>query len=179
MYHNYYAHKYEQFLLPCAQSGRPVCLAEIGILRGTGLAIWCDLFPNGKIIGLDIDLSHIHDNMERLRNLGAFSKTVPLFYEFDQFVDNSKLLGRILGDDRLDICIDDGCHQDEAIITTLEMILPHMADSFVYFIEDHFTIHEKIRARYPQYEIDNHGKLTVIWKQWPHGIAPRRLPYIS
>jgi hypothetical protein len=32
-------------------------IAEVGILKGTGLAVWCDLFPKAIVLGLDIDLS--------------------------------------------------------------------------------------------------------------------------
>src|SRR5690606_19043130 len=29
-----------------------IVIVELGILRGVGLAVWCDLFPNARVIGL-------------------------------------------------------------------------------------------------------------------------------
>ncbi len=58
--HNY-GRYYEHALRPFV--GREdVTLVELGILTGIGLAVWTDLFPHGRIIGLDIDLSHFAQN---------------------------------------------------------------------------------------------------------------------
>jgi len=69
-----YAKKYSDYLMPYVQRGSSVVLAEFGILKGTGIAIWCDLFENARILGLDIDLGHINRNMDNLKSIGAFKK---------------------------------------------------------------------------------------------------------
>ena len=37
-------------------------ILEIGILEGTGLAVWAETFPNSNIYGADIDLSNFESN---------------------------------------------------------------------------------------------------------------------
>lgn len=82
MFHHGYGMTYARYLaLFVGQSGLTV--AEFGILKGTGLAIWCDLFPNARVIGFDIDLSHFLDNRTSLERRGAFQKNAPEVYEFD------------------------------------------------------------------------------------------------
>ena len=56
--HQGYAKIYAKHLRPFIQREKPVVLVEVGILRGTGVAIWSELFPNGRILGLDIDLGN-------------------------------------------------------------------------------------------------------------------------
>ena len=63
--HNY-APVYSKFLKKYIN--KEIILCEIGVLKGTGIAIWTDLFNKGKIIGLDIDLSHFYENENNLRN---------------------------------------------------------------------------------------------------------------
>lgn len=157
-----YAKIYAAYLLPFIRNSDPVVLAEIGILRGTGLAIWSDLFEGGRIIGLDIDLSHIKNNMENLRERGAFKDDNMEIHEFDQYGQNTTYLKRILKGDEVHICIDDGLHKNDAIISAMKSIKPFLADHFVYFIEDNRYVHEEISRLYPEFRVENFGEMTVI-----------------
>ncbi|MCM8819792.1 MAG: hypothetical protein NC925_03245 [Candidatus Omnitrophica bacterium] len=157
-----YAEIYSKYLQPFIQRQKHIVLIEVGVLMGTGVAIWSDLFPKSRIIGLDIDLNHIKQNMNRLKRKGAFKNNNLELYEFDQFEDNQNLLGQILKKDKIDIFIDDGCHFDEAILNTINSVKPYLADEFVYFIEDNATIHKIIKRLYPQFNVENFGKITVI-----------------
>ncbi|MDE0309038.1 MAG: glycosyltransferase family 25 protein [Acidiferrobacterales bacterium] len=75
MLHHGYAVHYAEFLKPYVKDrDRRFVICEFGILKGTGLAIWCDLFPNARCIGFDVDLSNIEKNMDDLLQRGAFSK---------------------------------------------------------------------------------------------------------
>ena len=159
-FHHGYSPIYARYIRPLV--GRPVILVEVGILKGTGLATWSDLFPEGRVIGLDIDLGHIQANMPILTALGAFKNRNILLHEFDQFADNRALLGTILGDTKIDVVIDDGFHSDEAILTTLKSILPYLARSFVYFIEDNVTVASAIAVAYPQFSVASFGEITVL-----------------
>jgi len=164
MLHHKYAAKYSEYLLPYVTKGEPLVLAEFGILTGIGLAIWCDLFKSNRVLGFDIDLSHINDNMENLLKLGAFNGTKPELLEFDQFVDNTEYLSTILKGDLIDICIDDGFHSVESILTTLKSVMPYLADNAVYFIEDNKYVHKEIRALYPNLKVDRVRDLTIVSK---------------
>ncbi len=139
-------------------------LVECGILKGTGLAIWCDLFPEGRVIGLDIDLGHTKTNMENLVARGAFRSNRPELYEFDQFADNEDYLESILQGDSIDIFIDDGFHSVESILCTMKSAKKHLADQFVYVVEDNKDVHKHIRETYPEFSVESHGELTIVSK---------------
>ena len=60
---------YAKFYSRCMKSfdrNRRLVVAEFGILRGTGLAIWCDLIPNARVIEFDIDIGHLTENEQNL-----------------------------------------------------------------------------------------------------------------
>jgi len=160
--HHGYAKIYAKYLRPFIQQQKSIVLVEVGVLRGNGVAIWSELFPSGRIIGLDIDLSHIKQNMDNLKKKGAFANNNLELYEFDQFQDNRNLLGRILKNDKINICIDDGIHFDEAILSTIKSVRPYLGEDFIYFIEDRSTIHETIKKIYPDFRVENFGDITII-----------------
>ncbi|WP_016957097.1 class I SAM-dependent methyltransferase [Catenovulum agarivorans] len=161
MLHHGYASMYAKYLKNYL--GRDnLLLVEIGILKGNGLAMWCDLFKSARIMGFDIDLSHTLNNMDNLKALGAFKSKQPELNEFDQYADNQAYLASLLDGQKINICIDDGCHTDEAILQTLHSVLPHLADDAVYIIEDNRYAHIKIAEQFPMFEIAHKGQLTVL-----------------
>ncbi len=91
-----YAGDYSRWLRQFNHNDRLI-VAEFGILRGNGLALWCDLFPNARVIGFDIDIGHFERNQENLINMGAFSRNRPEVHEYDQFIENQDFLRDILG----------------------------------------------------------------------------------
>lgn len=161
LWHGYATH-YAQYLTPFLSQCRDITLIEIGILKGHGLAIWCDLFPNGNIYGFDIDLSYFNDNYQNLYQKGAFRANEPSLYEFDQFLDNKEFVSQLLGLERINVCIDDGIHSDQAILTTIKSIQPSLAKHFVYFVEDNPTVSDKISQLWPEYCVKSFGELTII-----------------
>ncbi|MCG8668637.1 MAG: hypothetical protein MI867_04425 [Pseudomonadales bacterium] len=161
MYHHGYADKYAEFLAPFVKQP-PKTVVEAGILKGTGLAIWCDLFPKARVLGLDIDLNHIQSNMANLEKRGAFRENRPELYEYDQLIDNTEYVRALLKGDTIDVCIDDGLHSHDSILTTMDSLLPFLSKKFVYFIEDNDTVHEKIREKFTDFYVENVGELTVV-----------------
>ena len=163
MLHHGYADLYSKYLKPFYGKGLfTPTICEFGILKGTGLAIWCDLFPKARCLGFDIDLSNINGNIDNLLKLGAFSRTRPELYEYDQFEYSAKFLEAILNGDKIDICIDDGCHMDEAILTTFNSVLPHLSDRFVYFIEDNSRVHKHVRDMFDDFTVHSRRQLTIV-----------------
>lgn len=162
MAHHGYAPKYSEYLRDFLGDSGALTLAEFGILKGSGLAIWCELFPEARVLGFDIDLNHTQANMPHLRKCGAFLRNQPELHEYDQFIDNTEFLSGVLGTDRVDICIDDGFHSNETILKTLQSIKPFLADRFVYFIEDNDQVHHEIRASYRQLSVESVGELTIV-----------------
>ena len=113
-------------------------------------------------MGLDIDLSHVHENYPCLQSRGAFVQNKPELHEFDQFQDNSEHLGSLLGGDKAHVVIDDGIHTDEAILSTLKSFYPYLASEFVYFIEDNCSVSRKIARQYPEFNVFAFGEMTVV-----------------
>jgi len=158
-----YGQVFESCLRPFVRAHhRKVVLAEVGILKGTGLAIWAELFDDARVLGFDIDLSHIHANMDDLRRRGAFKNNNVELYEFDQYKDNRALLEGLLRGDRFDVVIDDGVHYDQPVIATLESCMPFLADEFVYIIEDNATVAHRLMSLYGHYAIESIGEITVV-----------------
>ncbi len=178
-----YAADYAEFLMPFIK--RPenrIVLAEVGILKGTGLALWADLFPRGRIIGLDIDLSHTRENIPHLRERGGFVNNEPELYEYDQFVDERARVRKILGRDRIHIYIDDGFHEEQTILQSFASIHRFLAKTFVCFIEDNPHIWWRLQELYPQYTVRRRGELTIVTRSpwWLNikrrmGLARRRV----
>jgi hypothetical protein len=159
-----YGETYEKFLKPfLAHRKERLTIVEIGILNGSGLAIWCDLFPNARVIGLDIDLSNFKANRPSIEAVGAFSVNQPELYEFNQldFHKATRVLADILGDKKVDIAIDDGCHSIESIEITLRAMVPYMATDCVSFIEDNFDSFDVLARRYKQWHWSQCGEMTI------------------
>lgn len=170
-----YAPSYAEHLAPFVQSGQRVVLVEAGILRGTGLALWSDLFPNGRIIGLDIDLSHIRENLPALKSRGAFRGGEPELYEYDQLVDETEKVRRLLGGERIDVYIDDGLHSESSILQSFASVQPFLAKRCVCFIEDNASVWWRLQERYPQYTVHRRGMLTILAPSPWWRCAKRRL----
>ncbi len=160
LFHGYAKH-YSKYLASFNREKRLV-IAEFGILRVSGLAIWCDLFPNARVLGFDIDTSHFEENRRNLLDRGAFSSNVPETHTYVQFVQSEEILSQILQGDTIDICIDDGCHMDEAILCTLKSIMPHLSKNFLYFIEDNSNVHKAIESQYPDLAVSHQRQMTII-----------------
>ena len=105
--------------------GREIHVLEIGIYSGGSLEMWCDYFgPKAHIYGVDIESAcktyensmikvFIGDQADR-KFWSQFRREVPI----------------------LDLVIDDGGHEPEQQIVSLEELLPHLRPGGVYICED-------------------------------------------
>jgi hypothetical protein len=160
-YHGY-GETYAEFLKPWM--GKKVNLLEIGILNGTGLAIWCDLFPNSKILGMDINLENFRENLAELKSRCAFQNNQPILHEFNQLDPDKarQILATNLSDTKVDIVIDDGCHSDESIEITFKEVRHYLSPNFVYFIEDNYDTFDRLSRKYPLYRWSTRGEMTIV-----------------
>jgi hypothetical protein len=163
-YHNY-APRYAAYLQPLVACQKRIVLTEIGILRGTGLAIWSDLFPTGRIIGMDIDLVNTESNMPNLKSRGAFKNNNFELHRFDQFKDGDAVVSNILKDDKINVVIDDGVHLDETIIKSYEATKNHLAEDFVYIIEDNKTVHHYFSVHEPHLNVEYSDRMAILTKK--------------
>jgi hypothetical protein len=162
MIHHGYAKVYSVYLRKFLKKGNARCVAEFGILRGSGLAVWCDWFKDARVIGFDIDLSHARDNWANLVEQGAFKCNSPELHEYDQFCDGTPILKAVFHSTTVDVCIDDGFHSHGSILTTMQSVMPFMSHVFVYFIEDNETVSIEIKERFPSLKVESFGRLTVV-----------------
>ncbi len=106
--------------------GAPKAIFEIGVKNGGSLAMWRNLFPQARIVGLDLKLS------KAVRQEGV------IYLEGDQ--TDTVLLAKIAEQHGpFDLIIDDGSHVGEHQLTSLEALAPHVADGGAYVIEDIHT----------------------------------------
>jgi hypothetical protein len=160
LHHGYgqtYAEELERF---CARP--PHTVVEIGILRGTGLAVWCDLFPDARVVGLDTDLTHYRENIDNLVERGAFSRNRPEVYEFDQLAPDEAMLRDLFSGQGVDIVIDDGLHSDPAIKATFGAVRPYLVNDWLYIIEDSLSAAELIAGIAPELSVRADRELTVV-----------------
>ena len=159
-YHNYSKY-YSKFLDKYVKKDK-INMAEVGILTGIGMAIWCDIFPKAEIYGLDIDTNIFKNNYDNLIRLDAFTKNKPIIHNFDQYLDNRNNIAQISNNKKFSIVIDDGCHLDKAIIKTFISFLPNLEKEFVYFIEDNCNVHKFFRLNFPKFNIFYEDQMTII-----------------
>lgn len=108
-----------------------------GYKPGGSLRAWRDFFPNGRIIGLDVQPDTQFDDEQRIETYLCSS------IEKDK-VDT---LMEVLGRPQLDIIIDDGSHLDDHQLQTLKNLYPYLKPGGLYIIED---INENCKInRYP------------------------------
>lgn len=160
MLHHGYASVYAKYLAPFLNS-QNLTLAEFGILKGSGLAIWCDLFPSARVLGFDIDLGHFERNRAALVGLGAFKNNTPDLHEYDQLVAGGEVLSEALHG-TIDIVINDGLHSIDAILQTWRSVEPFLSPRFVYIIEDFPNLMGECGDAFAGYECQVFSEITVI-----------------
>jgi hypothetical protein len=105
-------------------------VAEIGILKGSGVATWSALFPDATIHGFDINLDNTKNNMDFLKSRGAFKTNNLVLHQFDQFEPI------IPTKENYQFIIDDGFHNDETVENTFEAFRPWLQKDGIYVVED-------------------------------------------
>lgn len=136
-----YIENYERYLGHLRDE--PVRLLELGVFQGGSLLMWQRYFPQGVIVGLDLQPNPLSEMPERVH-----------FYQGSQ--DDTALLERIAREcapQGFDIVIDDAAH-----IGTLART------SFRYLFEKHIKPGGL-------YVIEDWG--TGYWESWPDGSAYR------
>jgi hypothetical protein len=105
--------------------GQEVHIAEIGIYSGGSLEMWRDYFgPKSHIYGVDIEPECKVYERDRVKVFIGDQADRSFWKEFCTKVPN------------LDIVIDDGGHQYEQQVVSLEELLPHLRPGGVYLCED-------------------------------------------
>lgn len=133
---NAYAPAYAA-LLEGLDVGRVRHVVEIGILSGTGLAMWSSIFPNAQITGIDINVQRTRDGLQDLAAAGAFPMGEPSLVQLDAASPNLKVLQTHFdAAPPIDFVVDDGPHTHSAIETMVSALTPFLDRQFTYVIED-------------------------------------------
>lgn len=107
-------------------------ILEIGIYQGASLRAWSEIFPNSKIVGLDIDTTYFV-NDERIKSFWADQNSKESFKNvFDQLENPS-----------YNLILDDGYHGWHETYNTFQVCLEKLKIGGWYIIEDIKTIYEQ------------------------------------
>jgi len=121
-------------------------LLEIGILEGRSMAMWSDYFPRGQIIGLDICLDYLDEQMLRDK-YGAFQNNNVKFLEGDSTLEDQEVIAKFglvpyeaeTGRGGYQVIIDDGDHHWESQMQTWDNVFfKYLRPGGIYIIEDCF-----------------------------------------
>ncbi len=138
-------------------------IAEIGILNGSGLAIWSDWFKNSKVYGFDLDLETFRSNSQFLLKQGAFQRELPKVSEIDQYDVTSQEISDFLQGEKINIAIDDGAHTELSIINTFCAFKPNLAHDFLYFIEDNWNTSNFLQPLFSDVKIKQFGEMAIVF----------------
>jgi hypothetical protein len=126
-YHDYTPNYHAMF---ARLRDRPLRLLEIGVggygdedRGGESLATWRDYFPNGRIIGIDIQ--------KKVLDLGPRVR----IFQGSQ-VDGEFLAEVVREEGPFDLIIDDGSHRNEHVVETFKLLFPTLAPGGIYAVED-------------------------------------------
>ena len=134
----------------------PDTVVELGVLTGVSLAMWCDLYPNAQVIGLDIELSRVE--WDELVSRGAFKVNQPQMFEWDAFTPKP-----IPSLSTVDVFIDDGPHKVEPIRRVAEFMKPLMRNGGRYSVEDVPEAFEVLHQVWPNHEVKQWGRLSGVF----------------
>ena len=146
-----YANAYGELL----RDRDPKRFVELGVFTGVSLAMWCELYPQAEVVGLDVDLSRV--NRVDLANRGAFEANEPQVFEWDAF-DPQPLA--VLED--VDVFIDDGPHVTEAVVKVAEFMRDRMAPGGLFIVEDMRNGADILREVFPDGKLFKHGMLNAV-----------------
>jgi len=142
--------------------GSSPTLVELGIFQGSSLAMWCDLVPDGLVIGLDVSLDAFEANLPRLVRRGAFARNAPTVRVFDAFAPDRAILESVLDGRKIDVFIDDGPHDEAPSCLTAAAVRPLLADRFTYIVEDKDVVYECLHSIFAGCEIKDAGHGLVV-----------------
>jgi hypothetical protein len=131
-------------------------IVELGVLTGVSLAMWCELYPDAQVVGLDVDLSRVE--WDDLVSRGAFKPNRPLMFEWDAFAPEP-----IREVSTIDVFVDDGPHKVDAIRTVAEFVKPLMNPGGRYIVEDVPEAFEVLQEVWPDREVKRWGRLCGVF----------------
>jgi hypothetical protein len=133
----------------------PQVVVELGVFQGVSMAMWCDLFPAARVVGLDLDFDRFYAHLSRLEGFGAFGSNRPDLIRFDAYGTAALDLAPI------GLFVDDGPHTEPAIVNVLRLFGPQMAAGGLYVVEDFAGADVLLADQFPGATIVTAGRLAA------------------
>lgn len=121
-----YVEMYERWA--ASRRDEPVSILEIGVHSGGSLRMWADYFPNAHIVGIDTA------PMPTSQLIDAYNSRVMAFYINQRDAPTLRALADKFGP--FDLVIDDGCHEPDAQLGSLDTLWRYVKPGGWYAIED-------------------------------------------
>jgi hypothetical protein len=138
-------------------------IVEVGVFQGVSLAIWCDMFPDGHVVGLDLDLQRFWEHRPVLQAAGAFGSCEPVVVGmWDAYQPDVPSLASALAGRSIDVLVDDGPHTDEAVRRVIGAVRPFLSASFTYIVEDMPNGSELLSTAFPDGKVGQSGLLGWV-----------------
>ena len=130
--------------------GKEIVFVEIGVLHGGSLFMWKEYFGNkARIIGIDL-----HPKAKELEKYG-FDIFIGSQSDINFWKDFYTKVGKI------DILLDDGGHENNQQIITLNESIPNIKDGGIILTEDTHTSYFKKFGNPSKYSFINYTKYLV------------------
>jgi predicted O-methyltransferase YrrM len=146
--------------------GREVHVLEIGVYSGGSLHMWEHYFgPQCHLYGVDIAKGCKQYENEKIRIFIGDQADRELWKTFKKEVP------------LIDVVIDDGGHQPEQQIATLEEILPHIRPGGVYICEDIHGTYNAFTSYINGLAMNLNGMVSGTWQSSKIGHDVKRIPF--
>jgi hypothetical protein len=142
--------------------GRHVTVVEVGIYSGGSIPMWKQYFGEGcRVHGVDIqDACKAYEDSQTTIHIGDQADRV-FWKRFRETVPT------------VDVFIDDGGHEPEQQMVTLEEMLPHLSPGGIYICED---IHG-VRNRFAMFAHSIADELNAFSRVLDHQLASASTPF--
>ncbi len=131
---------------------KPISLLEIGVFEGRSLRMWAEYFPNGRIVGVDLDPSAAKHAAERI------------LIEIADQSNVADLVNLGIAYGPFDIVVDDGSHLWDHQITTLQYLYPFVKAGGFFVLED---LHTSYGDGVPHFR----GRASLTAAQYLHKLS--------
>ena len=148
---------YADFYAWLANKVQPETLVELGVFRGSSLAVWDAVWPGIRLLGLDLELGRYEQNLPALLDRGAFPDGLPEVRTFDAYKPETVPIVETLG--HVDVFVDDGPHTLSAIQTCLTAVGPLVRQAYV--VEDYAGTKALLERQFPGWEVREQGRIAA------------------
>lgn len=128
-----YVFVYDKLLAPYRQ--QEVTLLEIGVYCGGSLLLWADYFDAARIVGIDVNLSHVLPAVHQSSRIQLIEGNAT----------SADLISQAI--DAVDIVIDDGSHVIDDQLAAFRAIVPKLRPGGMYIVEDIWPYENALRLQ--------------------------------